>query len=110
MDQEREDYPIQTRTLTARPHSGTWLPLWPRWPSVGHLSSCGTSSCGDRQPINTLLSHYPKMEQGDGIPRPGRCRGQDLNLHSLDGNQALNLARLPIPPPRQVTSELSRPA
>src|SRR3954452_249117 len=27
-----------------------------------------------------------------------RCWRQDLNLHSLDGNQALNLARLPIPP------------
>jgi hypothetical protein len=28
------------------------------------------------------------------------CRRQDLNLHCLNGNQALNLARLPIPPLR----------
>src|ERR1700722_3407482 len=31
-------------------------------------------------------------------PYVSRCWRQDLNLHSLDGNQALNLARLPIPP------------
>ena len=30
------------------------------------------------------------------------CRRQDLNLHSLVGNQALNLARLPIPPLRRM--------
>src|SRR5262245_47664307 len=29
------------------------------------------------------------------------CRRQDLNLHCLNGNQALNLARLPIPPLRR---------
>jgi hypothetical protein len=29
-----------------------------------------------------------------------RCRRQDLNLHDLYGHQALNLARLPIPPLR----------
>ena len=35
-------------------------------------------------------------------PCDSECRGQDLNLHSLNGNQALNLARLPISPPRRV--------
>lgn len=29
-----------------------------------------------------------------------KCRRQDLNLHDLEGHQALNLARLPIPPLR----------
>jgi hypothetical protein len=28
------------------------------------------------------------------------CRREDSNLHSLNGNQVLNLARLPIPPLR----------
>ena len=38
-----------------------------------------------------------------------QCRRQDLNLHSLNGNQALNLARLPIPPLRRLGyMELSR--
>src|SRR5713101_5533140 len=34
-------------------------------------------------------------------PRKKRCRRQDLNLHCHYGNQALNLARLPIPPLRR---------
>src|SRR5262249_51540928 len=29
-----------------------------------------------------------------------RCRREDSNLHSLNGNQVLNLARLPVPPLR----------
>ena len=34
-------------------------------------------------------------------PLPGlQCRRQDLNLHWVNPNQALNLARLPIPPLR----------
>ena len=30
-----------------------------------------------------------------------QCRREDSNLHSLNGNQVLNLARLPVPPLRQ---------
>lgn len=37
-----------------------------------------------------------------------QCRRQDLNLHALDGHQALNLARLPIPPLRLVVSIIIR--
>ncbi len=37
-------------------------------------------------------------------PYAVRCRRQDLNLHSHYRNQALNLARLPIPPLRLVAS------
>ena len=33
-----------------------------------------------------------------GFPHP-QCAGEDLNLHDRYGHQALNLARLPIPPP-----------
>src|SRR5436190_20173770 len=32
------------------------------------------------------------------------CRREDSNLHSLNGNQVLNLARLPIPPLRRADS------
>src|SRR5579871_6017103 len=34
-------------------------------------------------------------------PCAARCRREDSNLHSLSGNQVLNLARLPIPPLRR---------
>src|SRR5262245_29495240 len=34
-------------------------------------------------------------------PCPSRCRRQDLNLHEVNPHQALNLARLPIPPLRR---------
>ena len=37
---------------------------------------------------------------------PQRCRGEDLNLHSLR-NQFLKLARLPISPPRQCAQQVS---
>ncbi len=33
-----------------------------------------------------------------------RCRREDSNLHTLNGYQVLNLARLPIPPLRQRTA------
>ena len=33
------------------------------------------------------------------LPRDGACAGEDLNLHDRNGHKALNLARLPIPPP-----------
>ena len=33
----------------------------------------------------------------------GTCAGEDLNLHDPTGHKALNLARLPIPPPAQET-------
>lgn len=32
-----------------------------------------------------------------------RCRREDSNLHSLYGNQVLNLARLPVPPLRRAS-------
>src|SRR5262249_29137237 len=32
------------------------------------------------------------------LQRFSKCRREDSNLHSLSGNQVLNLARLPIPP------------
>src|SRR5215471_2941297 len=34
-------------------------------------------------------------------PHASMCRRQDLNLHWVNPNQALNLARLPIPPLRR---------
>jgi hypothetical protein len=37
-----------------------------------------------------------------------QCRREDSNLHSLNGNQVLNLARLPIPPLRQRNPASSR--
>ena len=40
------------------------------------------------------ISRYWKREY------PHVCRRQDLNLHWVNPNQALNLARLPIPPLR----------
>src|SRR5205085_9101916 len=36
----------------------------------------------------------------DASPCVEKCRREDSNLHSLYGNQVLNLARLPIPPLR----------
>src|SRR5262245_52292378 len=38
------------------------------------------------------------------------CRREDSNLHSLNGNQVLNLARLPVPPLRQLTDCILGPA
>src|SRR5205807_9347923 len=49
------------------------------------------------------LARPPDGVKG-GILRPAavlpeRCAGEDLNLHGLCTHKALNLARLPIPPP-----------
>ena len=38
------------------------------------------------------------------------CRRQDLNLHALSGHQPLKLARLPIPPLRQILYMALAPA
>ena len=60
--------------------------------------------------IKVLGSNFPqtagKTEKGlrhylAASPYMRRCRRQDLNLHSLYGNQLLKLARLPVPPLRQ---------
>src|SRR5829696_5864888 len=43
---------------------------------------------------------YEKSRRGAGFSlHPSRCAGEDLNLHGPSGHKALNLARLPIPPP-----------
>ena len=44
----------------------------------------------------------------DVNPCAVECRRQDLNLHSHYRNQALNLARLPIPPLRLAQSRMHR--
>lgn len=51
------------------------------------------------------------QEKQKSLENPGfsHCRRQDLNLHSHYRNQALNLARLPIPPLR-LTSKTTRTA
>ena len=66
----------------------------------------GVGDCHQR-PSDWIPSRHhrtPRMRGHQQKP-PSRssgveCRRQDLNLHSLNGNQALNLARLPIPPLR----------
>ena len=41
----------------------------------------------------------PPERDGGHAARLLRCAGEDLNLHDRNGHKALNLARLPIPPP-----------
>ncbi len=54
-----------------------------------------TLSCGS--------AYLPIVYRHDNVSPFGvKCRRQDLNLHSHYRNQALNLARLPIPPLRRV--------
>src|SRR5437870_13685728 len=51
-----------------------------------------------------------------GVPRKSsfgahtKCAGEDLNLHGLFTHKALNLARLPIPPPARGSRHCSQPA
>jgi hypothetical protein len=66
-----------------------------------------------RKPLD-LPKTFPKWgwEKKKGLrlidvnPSTTRCRREDSNLHSLNGNQVLNLARLPVPPLRHAQEYL----
>jgi RNA polymerase sigma factor (sigma-70 family) len=70
-----------------RPGDGIWYPSESeRYPAAVGIEF-GREWTPDRRRVNR-----------DGFG--GECRRQDLNLHWVNPNQALNLARLPIPPLR----------
>src|SRR5262249_19572379 len=54
-------------------------------------------NCGD-----LAASTRKGLRRIDVNPYMAKCRREDSNLHSLNGNQVVNLARLPVPPLRQV--------
>src|SRR5437763_246049 len=78
-----------------------------------NASPCGNALCLPCWRKNGGKSGSAHKEgQGYGAvnPCPSECWRQDLNLHTLHGYQALNLARLPIPPLQLDTVTIDRAA
>ena len=89
--------------------------LTPRWRRYA-TKKCGTnrprtlgSICGHAHALCSRIVAWPCVDTKHASKRIQIlrsllpcliCRRQDLNLHDLVGHQALNLARLPIPPLR----------
>src|SRR5262245_39398425 len=73
----------------------------PRLPPGGNATATRVGALSPFISPNTLGKGKGPTAVSAVGPFVTRCRRQDLNLHSLDGNQALNLARLPIPPLRR---------
>ena len=60
------------------------------------LGECGLCPCSHTSSCNVSERRHPGRTEV--LPR-ATCAGEDLNLHAPKGHKALNLARLPIPPP-----------
>src|SRR6187402_1778645 len=78
-----------------------WATVWATamWPS------CQRALSEKPAPVTEIPPENAKSPAGRGF---SRCAEEDSNLHPVIPDQALNLARLPIPPSARGLAEYSR--
>src|SRR5262249_40877225 len=91
----RKRRPLLNRAIDAACTPGWEIGRWEGWPPPSDANPTQTLCCppgwGQTKRDSRLIPVSPCA---------ARCRREDSTLHSLNGNQVLNLARLPVPPLR----------